>query len=233
MYRQIFVFGQGRSGTNAVGLWVHCQCPREYRFTPKRGSRLYFQEKSTRPFVANSPMISLKEFAKLSKRNGGHLNKDYRRILFVLRDPFNFFASQMRHYRVKVRSGAKEPPRKELFHRLTRGWKTFAREAIGLTHILPEGSIYVSYNHWFADRAYRKQIIEDLDLDFTDAGINLVSKHGGGSSFDRRKYNKKAQQMNVLDRWKAFQDDRFYRGLFDQEILEMSQDLFGDPPFVI
>jgi hypothetical protein len=59
----------------------------------------------------------------------------------------------------------------------------------------------ISYNEWFKNESYRKQISNSLNLNFNDSGLLNVSSYGGGSSFDRKYYNGKAKQMNVLGRY--------------------------------
>lgn len=95
-------------------------------------------------------------------------------------------------------------------------------------------TLLVRYNDWVRDSGYRRQLAQRLGLEFTDAGFNEVAKWGPvtwGDSFDGLDYEGRAQEMKVLERWKNFVDDGFYRRLFrDGELIELSNMVFGEVP---
>jgi len=67
-----------------------------------------------------------------------------------------------------------------------------------------------------------------LGLEFTDKGLEFVPVFGEGSSFDKRKLDGKAQQMNVFERWRSYIDHDQYRSIFkDFEIVDLSEEIFG------
>lgn len=73
-----------------------------------------------------------------------------------------------------------------------------------------------------------KRIVEKLQIPFDDSGKHLVANFGGGSSFDGLLYGVDAKSMNVLTRWKMFQEDREFCSLFkDLELIELSKQIFG------
>ncbi|VEP16491.1 conserved hypothetical protein [Hyella patelloides LEGE 07179] len=85
----------------------------------------------------------------------------------------------------------------------------------------------LNYNQWVCDQEYRKNIAKKLDFNFCDTGFNVVKNYGGGSSFDGTKFNNQATKMDVLNRWQNFIDDPEYRQMFNSEIMEYSQKIFG------
>lgn len=89
--------------------------------------------------------------------------------------------------------------------------------------------IPVKYNEWVCSKDYRKDIAKKLNINFTDEGILEVAKAGGGSTFDGYNYQHKANQMNVLERWKVFKDDEENSALLEQhkEVLKKSNEFFN------
>ena len=140
------------------------------------------------------------------------------RFVMVLRDPYNWAASGYR----------KGHPISELRVGL---WMKYARQATGEVDYFGIGddARVVLYNHWFSDVDYRKEIAEWLDLPFTDEGLLVVPPFGLGSSFDLRSYNGRAQEMQVLDRWKVYADEPWFVQLFEEhpELEHYSKRLFG------
>ena len=69
--------------------------------------------------------------------------------------------------------------------------------------------IGINFNKWFQEEKYRYYLTKEFNIPFTDSGLNDV--HGYGSStFDNKKYNGKAQKMDVLNRWKNFKSNPEY-----------------------
>lgn len=78
---------------------------------------------------------------------------------------------------------------------------------------------------------YRREVATQLGINFTDDGVNEVTRSGGGSSFDGVSYSRKTQKMDVLNRWKLFTDNNLYRELLNTEnLLNYSNKLFGYIP---
>ncbi len=142
-----------------------------------------------------------------------------RQDLLILRDPFNLFAS-------RVHFGLNHIPHA----RAMKIWKQHAREALGIRRFLPSSRRVILFNSWVTCSDYRRQIAEQLGLRFTDAAINDVADTAGGSSFDGLKHHGNASHMRVLDRWQEFAEDDGYWQLFDDELIELSTELFGPPP---
>lgn len=142
-----------------------------------------------------------------------------RRTVLVLRDAYNTFAS-VRHGKRRMRR------RLRSFYRSQ--WKAYAREFLGETSFLPADTVKVSFNSWFADDDYRKQIADTLGLDDVDRGRDEVSSDGGGSSFSGQDFQNRARDMAVLERWRHFADDPDYLAAFDEETVGLSRKIFGD-----
>jgi len=120
--------------------------------------------------------------------------------ILIVRSPSNFFASRIRR---ATAIGSVNPvyptaPGREM-GRIIDFWKRHAREYLGITDHLT-GKVGIYYDRWFTDKLFRRQISRTLGLRFSDRGLNIVTRHGEGSSFDQTRYHKNSQKMNVLDR---------------------------------
>lgn len=148
--------------------------------------------------------------------------------VLVLRDPFNNFASK---YRWAVK-GTKWTPPVEWVTRVLPGlWKSYAREFLGQTTVLPEPKVFINYNRWFTDEEYRCEIARQLGLVAADKGLTEVAKWGPntwGDSFDNLNFDGRANEMKVLERWRCVASDQTFTDLFrDRELLSLSQEIFG------
>jgi len=149
-------------------------------------------------------------------------------FIFILRSPWNhitsaFFWRSLRH-RI---NGPKT------FSSL---WIGYAEEFLGITNHIPENFIPIIYDQWFVDIDYRKNICKQLDVEFTDRRLNVITQYGGGSTFENKK---RGQNLKTLDRWeRSFKEEKAKKHLMkvltlDKRMLEYSRILFGDPPFEI
>lgn len=146
-------------------------------------------------------------------------------FIFVLRNPYNLFASRMKLFKNSSEHYNIFAPN------VIESWKEMARELLGQTDYLssfPGKSYIIIFDKWFTDYEYRKSISSKLGLNFTDEGLNTVTKDGGGSSFDKRKYNQEAQKMNVLQRWESYTEDKDYINFFNNqpEMVELTEKIF-------
>lgn len=146
--------------------------------------------------------------------------------VIIVRDPYNQFASRLK-WLFKLHS----PEIPHLIHpvakkMLVERWKQYAREYLGWTNIVPN-KVVISYNQWFIDEDYRRSISKQLNLEFNDRFKNKLSMQGK-SSFDEFKYENKANEMKVLERWKAFQNNYIFTELIaDEELRVLSDKIFG------
>jgi hypothetical protein len=112
-------------------------------------------------------------------------------------------------------------------------WKLYGREFLNMTSWLGS-AVHVRYNDWFRSRTYRDEIAGQIGFVNRDAGINEIARWGPAlrglsTSFDGLNYEGQAQQMKVLERWKEFARDPFFRSLIeDQELVDLSVQIFGE-----
>jgi hypothetical protein len=72
----------------------------------------------------------------------------------------------------------------------------------------------IDYNTWVLDIEYRKQIANDFEVkNFDDSKHLWVPSNGSGSSFDGRKFHKKADKMEVFVRWKEYENHDWFKEL--------------------
>jgi hypothetical protein len=146
--------------------------------------------------------------------------------VLVLRDVFNFFACRLKFldgpYIGKIPLNSLENTAK-----LISLWKMYALEYMGRTNYLKYNKLVISYNKWFMDKDYRRMIADQLSLKFTDDGIDRIAV---SSTFENKKDGDAgAQGLRVLERWKSFVNNSFYRSIFiDKELIELSDTIFGE-----
>jgi len=146
--------------------------------------------------------------------------------ILVLRDPFNLFASRLKARWSQPKGGRYS---QWLDNRAVKMWKSYAQEFLGITTFYPS-AIKIKYNDWFTSQEYRQDISRQLGLPFTDEGLLLVTDDGQGSSFDGVNYNGRANQMQVLDRWKSCMGNKAYLRVFqDEELMSLAGKIFGVP----
>ncbi len=148
--------------------------------------------------------------------------------ILILRDPFNLFASRIKAGLIlghHTEHGTK--PISPLT--LKRLYKQHAREYLGKKKYL-KNTVRVNFNFWTTDEAYRRKLAAELDLDFSDTGFQEVSETAGGSSFDGTRLSGKAVKMDLGNRWKKYADRDEFWALFDEEILELTTEIFGNIP---
>ncbi|WP_017663139.1 hypothetical protein [Baaleninema simplex] len=160
---------------------------------------------------------SLEEIFKNQDYLNSHVGKSQDLYsLLILRDPYNTFASWLK-------------ADWEITPEIIELWKSYAREFLGETQYLPDRKVIINFNHWFLDREYRHQLARKLDLQFTDNGLNTITHHGGGSSFDKQSLDGKARNLKVLERFQNFIHDPTYLEIFkDRELHELSTEIFGE-----
>lgn len=148
--------------------------------------------------------------------------------MLIMRDPYNLLASKLRWA-----YGERYQPSLDSLFATREAWKAHCREYLGETAFLPD-RLNVSYNAWFTDRGYRKALADTLGVRWTDRGMQEVARWGPtvwGDSFDGLKYDGRAAEMKVLDRWRAYAEDpTFLRLVDDEELVTLSERVFGRLP---
>ena len=250
---EIRIINLGRSGSHAVINWIMKLTPKKCCFLnnakPHKNPFLSSTEKDIigldeKNFYKNNGEFTKKDLLMYSfeecdiknlfnqsdeKLHDNFVGKSEKRYdVIILRDPFNFFASRLKLEEYGIRSMDIHII-DERSKRLMMGyWKDYAKEFLGYTNYLKHNKVPISYNKWFSDENYKKDIAKKLGLKYMYVEDKYVSRYGPGSSFDKRKFDGKAKDMRVLERWKVFKDYPFYRGIFkDKEIWELSGKIFG------
>ena len=68
-----------------------------------------------------------------------------------------------------------------------------------------------------------------MGLRFSDEGLNTVSRHGGGSSFEGRSKDGRASEMKTSERWQFYENDEtFWALLYDPRLLELAYALWPE-----
>jgi hypothetical protein len=152
----------------------------------------------------------------------------FKNYVLVLRSPWNQLASILAW---KKRWYLKNKDR------FIHGWLNSANEYLGITHFLPKPKIFINFDEWFVNKQYRQLISEKMNIKFSDRGLNIVLPMGygkKGSSFDKMTYMNKAQNMNVLNRWKKYYDNKIeFRDVLksNKELKTLSKEIFGSFPW--
>jgi hypothetical protein len=116
------------------------------------------------------------------------VSDDFTHII-LLRNPWNIAASQIRWSLDRVN-----------YNRVDRDmvvWNEYHDHYINQN----SDTHFIIYDKWFGDIEYRKAISIELGTEFTDINKNKTALAGGGSSFDKMKFDGKAEEMNVLNRY--------------------------------
>lgn len=250
--KEIRVIGMSRSGNHAIIQWIikhatdrvcflNCAEPQTNPFETARPlnvdgtvcleanyPQFRLEEEQQGQFSRKDLLIVSHEDVFLGWTSRGAYEEQHDQLVgrsamrfdaLILRDPFNLFAS-----RLKSGYGNVTP--------LTarKMWKQHARELLGRSRLLKHRRVPIAYNHWIADASYRRRIGEDFGLSVTGESFEEVPICGSGSSFDGLRCGGSASQMKVLDRWRHFADDPDYRAIFDSEMIDLSEAIFGRIP---
>jgi len=140
--------------------------------------------------------------------------------IVVLRSPFNNLASI-------AQDRGNNSFRKQSAFSFKEMWMKYAYELIGTTNFFSPGKVPFLFDEWFVNKEYRKNLASLLGLEFTDLGLNEVTRRG--SSFDKKRYHGKAQEMNVLNRWSQIDEEKrqFYGSVIDKEVIDLWENVKG------
>jgi len=119
------------------------------------------------------------------------------------RDLLNWFAS---HCSFFTPDGA---PKLEHFH--IEIWRRITQEFFGETDYLSQNFIPVLYDDFFRSEEYRRNVCEQIPFAvYNDDELNIVTRAGRGSTFDGLDYDGRAQEMNVLERYKDVGEENLH-----------------------
>jgi hypothetical protein len=254
------IIGQQRSGNHAIIRWLSSLFP-----TAMHANDLphdFFMRPNVAATTADCNLFSFED--SFGWLRGGNLLESVAlvdpaafpdfdcRVLHILRDPYNCWAS-----RVKAREVGKLSS--------TRALEPFVRDWTALARLcLTQPEAFILYNRWFEDQAYRKQIAARLGGRYSERTLGEVPGEGGGSSFDgfvrpsyatilrkfdyyltanfRRRFLKRpgsylfrlfspnidARQLQVDRRWEHVVGQKDAQDLFaNAEVQVLSREIFG------
>ncbi|MBD3262200.1 MAG: hypothetical protein GF334_11135 [Candidatus Altiarchaeales archaeon] len=146
-------------------------------------------------------------------------------LVYNVRDPFNSLASAWKFFR-----------KKDKVLNFSSLWLEYAREYVGETdHLKDLPHMFVLFNKWRSSKEYRRKLARQLGRPFNDRNLNKMLGYGSGSSFSGTTHQKDASKLDVENRWKTFEDDPFYKSIFEKqpEIVRLSKRVFDfvPPPF--
>lgn len=223
----ILVFGIRRSGNHLISDWLIHQYadPRFQAMNVQLDFFYFLDDCKTKSRLYNCALFGIEEHPVNAVDIAYSKNAQTVKKVVILRDPYNLFASRIKHYKLF------EAP---LFNGpfATYNWVDYAKYFLNP----PESVVCISYNHFIADRNYREQITKKLGTDFNRENdlkyMNIVdSSISGGSSFDGIRYDGAGAQMRITRRWEYYKDNAPYQALFTDEIKELSKEIFDFRPF--
>jgi hypothetical protein len=147
------------------------------------------------------------------------------RLVIVLRDAPNFIASLKRGIPELANQGFLSAD----FRGIVEVYRGYLREALGRTNYLGslrEKTLFVSYNRWHMDEAYRHEIVSALG-GRQIPGRGLVASYIHASSFQAS--GTPADRIESLSRWRFYRHhEGFWNLTCDPELMEAEQ-LFHGP----
>ena len=230
------VFSMRRTGSSAIIEWLMSNlgmCNSFYKFygSPPDSSTMWGEKlwngkesvvwKIEDPFWDSRKKCNLVFYDRIIKE----LNSKKMKTVFVMRDPFNMFASAFCHPNCVSKWTVGETII------LKNIWKKHALEFLGKTNYIKD-KVCINYNKWAIDKGYRDAILKDLNIESASVNINRVSH--STSSFDIAKKDLfHANKMDIFNRWKVVLEIEEYRGEYkeifkDRELVNLSKEIFGE-----
>ena len=219
----IFQLSIRRSGTHVIGEWVQKQLslPNKNILNVKyplleRKDDLATEVPKARynALIISFESWSLEIIDKIEVRN--HFAKSFGKYdkihyLIGLRDPWNLFASRIKHGIRRLR------------HPADYLWVEYAKAFIEK----PYDAQYVLYHEFLSKITTRCKLSKALGGEFDDSLIDRVPRYGGGSSFDGVDYDGEGRKMAIFSRWRECWEDDSFRALFTPEINDLAKKIFG------
>ena len=199
------VFSMKRSGQHAIINWMLSQSKKSIHYNNCKIKKGFVVSKHKGKRIEDGDYLTI---CSIEDRPIDTSFKNVKYIV-ILRDPFNLVASRLRSTYPKMSSG------------MWTIWKQHVRTALASKDIID-----INYNEWFKDINYRRLISNKLGLNFTDSGLNRVQGRAE-SSFDGYKYDGKAQQMDMMNRWKFYEDNDNFWGHIDEAMIKLSKQYFN------
>jgi len=232
----LFFIGMGRGGSHAMMQWIQDQFVGMNHYDNRVQSLAKFgarKVKQRKMLLDKKALVKLKyaplslsdKFARTCQQKYGTSYK----IILGIRDPLNWLASLLKHHA----NMGRDDLHREVY-KFTEFYKEIMREFLALDNVV-KNKVTFNYNRWTYDLEYRKLKSKELGGDkFSDKMMSVVARDPGveGSSFDGSKYQGKAQEMKVFDRYKYLLNNDVH-GVFkhiDDELISMSSRVFSGTP---
>ena len=234
----ISILGMNRSGQHAVIYWLlahipedqYCFCNNSYKINPFLKLKYPIKGNKNKE-VKDYMIISYENWYIQDKFNDAfrlerdkYIGKTEKYIdIVIMRDSYNWVASAWKIWdKDKLFLDMKD--RIEHTKKYIEKWKSHCYEYMGKSDYM-KNEIFVIFNRWHTDKEYRKSIIEKLGLEFTDKNFNVLARTS--SSFDdREKYQDRANDMKLNNRWEYYKNDNNYWDMFDKESKKLNKDIF-------
>lgn len=240
--KEIRFFAMMRSGHHAIINWLIAQLPEPFTFINDplhpalnigkknltQEGDLYFLYNIEDRFIQDGIKESEECLHDYSDIRKGKINN-----VLILRDPFNLFASRYARETARKNLVSGEKQHKEILNcswsplggwtskKALQCWKNHAKEVENPTKI----NLIINYNQWVLSEDYRKSISKWFGLEFNDVNYGEIAVvQGEGSSFDGIK---KTNNNRVLNRYKRYIYDKYFMSLFDDEIKDLANKIFG------
>lgn len=134
------------------------------------------------------------EYKKLIINNRINLSTDKKIKVIVIRDLLNWLSS----YYTLIGFNNRDP---------LKIWNNLVLEFFGETNFLGERTIKIIFDEFISNSEYREDILNNDIYRFQRFDSEMVPENGGGSSFDKMKFNGFGSKMDVLGRFKIIREN--------------------------
>ena len=145
---------------------------------------------------------------------------DYKAIVLV-RNPFNHMASLWGSPAISAASDAPVDDQTR-FKRFIKLWKFQTREALNITTHIGDASdinkVICIYDLWFSSTKFRKNLSDQLGVEWNDEGLDKVIIHGE-SHFHGTENS--TRTWRVLHRYEHYADNADFVSIFDEEMIDL------------
>lgn len=238
-HQEYFFFGLKRGGNHCVINWIleHFESYVHYNNCFFKNDNFYvnyeneIKKKGKEPYEIR--ILSFEDRPiELEKKFNSNFEKiskviESKKKILLLRDAYNTYASR---YMKKMNPEAHMKNWNDMWtnYNDAKLWTSYAKEYL-CPMTLKNNLLRINYNFWFSKKEYREELSEKFDRKHTDKGLQKVLENGGGSSFDKMKYNSIAQKMRVLSRYKNFINNKDFikKIILNKEIKKLNSEIFG------
>tara|TARA_Y100000592_G_C5482355_1_gene326443 strand:+ start:9736 stop:10470 length:735 start_codon:yes stop_codon:yes gene_type:complete len=238
---KILLLALSRSGHHAVLNWLikqfkgstihynNCELGWEDReLIPGGGRKVFYNEYGEIVKNLESPQnkaYSIETFDMEDYQKFDFDTFDVDHVVLVVRNFYNWIASsaisnaKSIEYEWQDYRGRTQPPTPTL-------WLKQAKELIGDSDIIKLPKTLISYDDWFDSEEYRIDICKQMNLSYSNKGLEEVPKFGDGSGFNGFNFDGNAQKMNVLNRWQSVAPELLEK-FYQEDIDSLNKRIFN------